>query len=115
MWPVGVLGREGVERRAAHHIRQVHHGLGKVAGEDHGLSHLLKLEEEGGGPGRFWPLLPHRPGPGTYQLVVVDDDQLHILGLTVHGRVAPADLGMGGGHLESVPSMPGVMAKPRTD
>lgn len=31
----------------------------------------------------------------TYQLVVVDHNQLHILGLTVHSRVAPADLGGG--------------------
>lgn len=35
------------------------------------------------------------PRLGTYQLVVVDHDQLHVLGLTVHGRVAPADLGGG--------------------
>ena len=50
-------GREG---RAAHHICQVHHGLGKVAGEDHRLSHLLKLGEKRVGGGRvcFQPLLP---------------------------------------------------------
>lgn len=35
------------------------------------------------------------PSLGTYQLVVIDHDQLHILGLTVHCRVAPADLGDG--------------------
>lgn len=40
---------------------------------------------------------PPRVAPrlGTYQLVVIDHDQLHILGLTVHCRVAPADLGGG--------------------
>ena len=40
---------------------------------------------------------PPRVAPrlGTYQLVVVDHDQLHVLGLTVDGRVAPADLGGG--------------------
>lgn len=112
----GGFGVRGRGRRAAHHISQVHHGLGKVAGEDHGLSHLLKLEEERW-RARLLPASP--PGAarslGTYQLVVVDHDQLHILGLTVHCRVAPADLRGGGGHLESVPSTPGVMAKPWTD
>ena len=38
----------------------------------------------------------HRPlCLGTYQLVVIDHNQLHVLGLTVHCRVAPADLGGG--------------------
>lgn len=54
------------------------------------------------------------PSLGTYQLVVVDHDQLHILGLTVHCRVPPTDLGVGG-HLESVPTKPGIMTKPWTD
>lgn len=31
----GSLGGEEEEERAAYHICQVHHGLGKVAGEDH--------------------------------------------------------------------------------
>lgn len=42
-----------------------------------------------------WAPLPVAPQLGTYQLVVVDHDQLHVLGLTVDGRVAPADLGSG--------------------
>lgn len=50
-------------------------------------------------PPRVLPL-----SPGTYQLVVVDHNQLYILGLAVHCWVAPADL-EGGWHLESVPSM----------
>ena len=41
----------------------------------------------------------HRPPHlGTYQLVVIDHNQLHILGLTVYCRVAPADLGRGWAH-----------------
>lgn len=92
----GGFGVRGRGRRAAHHIGQVHHGLGKVAGEDHGLSHLLKLEEERW-RARLLPASPPRVARslGTYQLVVVDHNQLHILGLTVHCRVAPADLGGG--------------------
>lgn len=52
---------------------------------------------EGQPPGLFRQGPPPGVVPrlGTYQLVVVDHDQLHILGLTVHGRVAPADLGGG--------------------
>lgn len=43
-----------------------------------------------GSPG---PLIPGSPlSPGTYQLVVIDYNQLHILGLAVHCGVAPADL-----------------------
>lgn len=81
----------------AHHICQVHHGLGKVAGEDHRLAHLLELggKRVGGGPGCLGPPPRVAPQLGTYQLVVVDHDQLHVLGLTVDGRVAPADLGSG--------------------
>lgn len=51
----------------------------------------------GGGQGCFQPLLPVVPSLGTYQLVVIDNDQLHVLRLTVHCRVAPADLGGWGG------------------
>lgn len=36
---------EGRQGTATHHICQVHHRFGKVAGEDYRLSHLLKLGE----------------------------------------------------------------------
>lgn len=54
-------------------------------------------------------LLPRCPGGGgTHQLVVVDDNELHILGLAVHGRVGPA--GLRGGN-QSPPRL--ALARPR--
>lgn len=90
---VGEGGGEG-GRGAAYHIRQVHNRLGEVAGEDHRLPHLLELPREVGKKGRLpWASPPRVPlSLGTYQLVVVDDNQFYILGLAVHRGVAPADL-----------------------
>lgn len=89
----GEGGGEG-SRGAAYHICQVHNRLGEVAGEDHRLPHLLELPREVGKKVRLpWASPPRVPlSLGTYQLVVVDNNQLYILGLAVHRGVAPADL-----------------------
>lgn len=113
-WGVGGEEREG---RAAHHICQVHHGLGKVAGEDHRLSHLLKLGEKrvGGGPVCFQPLLPKLlPAwdcTSWWSLITISST--YLVSLCTVGWPRRTWRG-GGGHLESVPSMPGIVAKPQT-
>lgn len=54
----------------SHHVGQVDHGLGEVAGENHGLAELQELAGGRGHQGPGWaggghPDLPHPTGPRT--------------------------------------------------
>lgn len=62
--------------------------------------------EKSGWRARLLPAPPPcvTPSLGTYQLMVIDHDQLHILGFTVHCRVAPADLEGGVGTWNQSPT-----------
>lgn len=116
----GALGqgqqRSGKGREAAHHIRQVHNGLGEVAGEDHRLAHLLKLggKRVGGGPGCFVPPSQSCPQAGdlTSWWSLTTISSTYLVSLCTVGW--PRRTWGVGGHLESVPSMPSVRAKPWT-
>lgn len=115
-WGRGNRGRSGKGREAAHHIRQVHNGLGKVAGEDHRLAHLLKLggKRVGGGPGCFMPPSQSCPQAGdlTSWWSLTTISSTYLVSLCTVGW--PRRTWGVGGHLESVPSMPSVRAKPWT-
>lgn len=85
--------------KPSHHVCQVDHGLGEVAGENH---RLAELQELGGHQGPGWArgatLTPHPTSPRTpraYQLMVIHHRQLDVLGLTVNRVLGSAYLPAG--------------------
>lgn len=81
----------------SHHVSQVDHGLGEVAGENHGLAELQELRR--GDQGTGWAVGGGHPDPAspssTHQLVVIHHGQLNVLGLAVNRVLGSADLPVG--------------------